>query len=95
MSGGHWNYNQYKLEDYLKEVGLDGEIINRFPKIAQVFTGFGKALGKIMKDLDWDLSGDSSIKNDKEFEFNAIRELGIVLEKKYKIRIYEVDSDEQ
>lgn len=94
MSGGHWNYNQYWMEEFLQEVGRDGNVRARFPKLAQVMDGFGRVLGEIAKDLDWDLSDDTAIQDDAQFEKDALAKIGEVLGKKLRVRVYEVEEDE-
>ena len=40
MSGGHWNYSHWKIREYLEEIGYDGQLIRRMPKLAQIFVTF-------------------------------------------------------
>lgn len=59
MSGGHWNYSQYKIEEMLGDVGGYGQVILSYPKTAAAFRRLSQVLGGIEHDLDWWLSGDS------------------------------------
>jgi hypothetical protein len=68
MSGGHFDYKQHRLRDILEEISFDQEVNIRFPKIAMVYRKLTPIIYQNIHDLDWDLSCDSSIKDDKEFE---------------------------
>lgn len=92
MSGGHWNYDQHKMEYFMDAVANDGHVIQRFPKLAQTFRALGETLGKIAHDLDWDICGDSSINDDAAFESRAIEMLGLALKMKLKVKVYEVSE---
>ena len=72
MSGGHWNYGQHQMESFLNDVARDSAVKERFPKLAKRFEELASALGKVAHDLDWDLSYDSTIKDDAEFEDKAL-----------------------
>lgn len=89
MSGGHWDYCQFRVRDHLNDVANDGEIIRRFPKVAQVLRGFAYLLEDTIHKLDYDISGDSEIEDDEKFEKQFIKELGVIIEKKYKLKVYE------
>jgi len=90
MSGGHWEYKQYKIQELLEGVGRDGQVVLRFPKLAQIFRDLSHVLYETVHDLDWDLSGDSSISPNIDFESKFINDLGKIIDKKYTIRVYEV-----
>jgi hypothetical protein len=75
MSGGHWDYSQFTIEEKLREVGEDEEVAKRFPPTAKIFLEFGELLGKTVHALDWDLSGDSSVEHDELFSYDFIRKL--------------------
>lgn len=79
MSGGHWNYSGYKIKELLESIGNDDKVKERFPKLSSVFIKLGDILSEIEKDLDWDITGDSTIKNDTAFETNSIDKLSDVL----------------
>lgn len=72
MSGGHWEYKQYQVEELLSDIGRDPDVSNRFPKLAKVFSKMSKLLGEVIHELDWDLSADSSIDDDEKFDNNFI-----------------------
>ncbi|MCK5020423.1 MAG: hypothetical protein KAS32_25530 [Candidatus Peribacteraceae bacterium] len=84
MSGGHWNYDQHFMESFLYSVGRDSDVMLRFPKLAQTLRELSPVLGQIAHDLDWDMSGDSEIKDDKTFELKALEEITKVLDMKGK-----------
>lgn len=75
MSGGHWDYSQYRLEEYLQNVGNDGQVVQRFPTLAKVLLNLGTSLSQIVHDLDWDISNDTSIKDDRAFEDESLFKL--------------------
>lgn len=75
MSGGHWNYDGFRMRNHLENIGTDKEVKKRFPKLAEVLRKLAAVLGDIDHDLDWDLSGDQSISIDKKFEERVIQKL--------------------
>ena len=75
MSGGHWEYQQYKLKDILDQVKNDSLTKKRFQKLSIVLGHLSDYLADIIHELDWDFSGDSIISNDQEFETLAIKKL--------------------
>lgn len=79
MSGGHWNYSGYIIKELLESIGNDDEVKERFPKLSDVFIKLGDILSEIEKDLDLDICGDSTIKNDIAFETNYIDKLRDVI----------------
>lgn len=95
MSGGHWEYRDSQISEILQTVGQDGKVIQRFPKLAQVFRDLGEKLGDITHELDWDFSGDSMIEDDRKFELECLEEMAAVLKKKFKFRVYEVEGEER
>jgi len=94
MSGGHWDYSHFRIRDGLENVGEDGNIILRFPKLAQVFRDLAGFMDDTINDLDYDLSGDTEIENDKDFEEKAIRELLKILSKKHRVLVYDIKIEE-
>ncbi len=91
MSGGHWNFSEYDIENIFYCIGKDGEIIKRFPELSKVFIQLGDVLRDMKHDLDWDLSGDSHIKDDIEFEQVSINKLREILSVKNEIKGIEDD----
>ncbi len=92
MSGGHWEYRQHEVREFLKDVGNDGYMIKRFPKLAHVFRNFADCFYDIFQDLDLDLSGDSYINNEERFEKESLEKIAAVLKTKCKVKLYEVDE---
>ena len=72
MSGGHWDYSGIRLQDILEIIATDEEMKTRWPDLAQLFGELGPILYDIEHDIDWDFSGDSSIKDDRKFSDAAI-----------------------
>ena len=72
MSGGHWGYGQHQMESFMNDVARDPDVRARFPKLAARFEQLAGHIGKVAHDLDWDLSGDSSIEDDAAFEARAL-----------------------
>lgn len=80
MSGGHWRHIPCEMKDTLSEVGIsvvskDPDVRKRFKKLAKVLSNLNIELGRIIHNLDWDLSSDEEIENDRKFEEDAIRNL--------------------
>jgi len=75
MSGGHWNYRRHMVQEHLDEVAMDGTVMKRFPKLAGVFSELSSVLYDAIRELDYDLSGDSRIDEDREWERSALKAL--------------------
>lgn len=72
MSGGHWDYRHHEIGHVSEDVAKDREVSKRFPKLAKTIAKVGENLGTIIHELDYDLSGDSEIDDDKEYEKKAM-----------------------
>ena len=94
MSGGHWEFRQYSVKDLLLDVGNDGKLLQRMPKLCQVFRSLAVLLDDTVHDLDWDLSSDTLIEDDEEFQSQFIKKLGELINQKCVVRVYEVDSSD-
>lgn len=68
MSGGHWDYLQYKIEDAGITISSDEAVRTRWPQTGAVIRNVLLAVGKAEHDMDWDLSGDAVIRDDAEFD---------------------------
>jgi len=75
MSGGHWEYQQFQAFGLLRSVAEDVDVAKRFPKLCEVLEKLTSQLDDVVHDLDYDLEGDSLIKNDEAFEKEAIEKL--------------------
>lgn len=75
MSGGHFNHCQYQVTNGLTDIANDQKIEERFPRLSAVLSDLAHELESVLHDLDWDLSGDSYIKEDAKFEQDAISAL--------------------
>lgn len=73
MSGGEWNYFHrkfdYELEDFCKDIE------ERFPELSSRLLAKGKCICEIINDIDYDVSGDTIIQNDYDFENKSIKKL--------------------
>jgi len=75
MSGGHWDYGQFRMQEVLEMVSRDSDVVLRFPQVAGVLHALSTELGNLVHELDYDLSGDSSISDDREWEVQALLKL--------------------
>lgn len=75
MSGGRWEYVQNRVRDGLLEVAHEPQVEQRFTALARVLELFAEQLYTIIKQLDWDLSSDTWIPDDREFEHRALEML--------------------
>ena len=78
MSGGHFDYVGARIRDGLEEIANNEEVQTRFPQLAIRLRDLASVLYDLEHDLDWDLSGDTGIENDAEFEAHALAWLGDV-----------------
>uniref|UniRef100_A0A6M3LBK4 Uncharacterized protein n=1 Tax=viral metagenome TaxID=1070528 RepID=A0A6M3LBK4_9ZZZZ len=81
MSGGHWQYCGYKILDACEEIEQDEEVKKRFPELSQIIGSLGRWLYDVEHELDWDLSYDTKIVDDRKFEKEKINELLSILRK--------------
>ena len=72
MSGGHWNYANFRIQDGLETIAEDEDVEKRWPIISKVFGNLAAILYNTAHDMDWDLSGDTLIVDDKKFELEAM-----------------------
>jgi hypothetical protein len=72
MSGGHFEYIQYQVEQALDEYAGDKQVQEDFPRLAVMFKKLRRNLGCILNDIDWHISSDSEIEDKKGFERDAI-----------------------
>ena len=79
MSGGHWNYDGFQMRNHLENIGRDKEVKKRFPKLAKVLLDLSVVMGDIDHELDWDLSCDQMIENDKKFEEESLKKLRSII----------------
>ena len=86
MSGGHWNYNGLRIQEMLEDMGRDGAVKSRFPRLSKIFERLGKTLYEIEHELDYDLSGDRKIEDDTTFEVKAIQELKDIFKMKTELK---------
>lgn len=75
MSGGHFGYLGFKIQDALDTISTDPDVMERFPALAKILDELGPALYDIEHTIDWDFSGDSHIEDDRRWENEAIWDL--------------------
>lgn len=73
MSGGNWDYFHRRFSMEMEEFCKD--IKERFPELSDKLMAKSKILCNIIHDIDYDVSGDTMIKSDKDFEKKAIKKL--------------------
>lgn len=79
MSGGHWNYAGSRIENELLEIANDEAVIRRWPHLAALLANLAPELNRCEHDMDWDLSCDSIIKDDRVWERERLSALAAVL----------------
>lgn len=79
MSGGHWNYCGVRIRDDLENVATDEIVVARWPKLGAVLERLAVALHDVEREMDWDISCDSLIKDDAAFQRDAILKLAAAL----------------
>lgn len=68
MSGGHFGYGGFRIQQAMNAVAEDEDVKARWPKLAQMFEVLAEELYNLEHDIDWCLSGDTSIDDDAEFD---------------------------
>lgn len=82
MSGGNWDYVQGRIQNDLETVANeDPAVMERWPRLRRALLSLSVSLYTLIKDMDWDLSGDSYIKDDETWEANALSILASAIEK--------------
>jgi hypothetical protein len=81
MSGGRWNYAGRQVLDILAVISEDKHVITRWPSLGGLLCDLGKELCRVEKFMDWDLSGDSSIRDDRKFEQEAVQNMYDIVSK--------------
>lgn len=79
MSGGRWDYCGFRILSALETISQDSSTIDRWPKIAGILADLGGWLYRVEQELDYDLSGDRPIKDDKGWQNKKIAELDYIL----------------
>jgi len=62
VSGGHWQYMGYRIHDDLFTVSEDGDVAGRWPLICKTAAAFGTWFQAAEHEMDYDISGDTSIR---------------------------------
>ena len=72
MSGGHWEYSGFGIQEALQLIANDPSVQERWPLLSHVFNKLAPLLYRIEHEIDWDLSGDSKIESDGQFDLVAV-----------------------
>jgi len=80
MSGGHWGSAAFLIQENLSWVADSEEsdlnyVKDEYPELSKILLALGDTLYEIIHAMDYDVSGDSFIKNKKVFEKQAIEKL--------------------
>ncbi len=89
MSGGQWDYQQYRQDDFFEDLSNDGRLMREFPRVHQALCDLKEFFSNKFHKLDYHLSGDTIIEDKEQFEIDFMENLGHIIEKEYKVRIYE------
>ena len=73
MSGGHWGYAGARLDYTLTEIAHDPAVGERWPQVAALLTSLGTTLRALEHEMDWDLSADTHIEDDSEWDARACK----------------------
>ena len=68
MSGGHWQYVGGLLETALLSIATDPTVLERWPRVAALFGALGAPVRLAEHEMDWDLSSDHAIVDDRAFQ---------------------------
>ena len=75
MSGGHFDYQGFKLREILENISTDEKVASRWPMLSKALGALGPLLDDLEHEMDWDLSGDSSIEDDEAFDRKSMEQL--------------------
>ena len=75
MSGGYWGYVAWRIKDSLQEISEDEIALKRWPTISKIFENLAEIIYHSVHEMELDLSGDSHIPDDKEFDIRIAREI--------------------
>ena len=68
MSGGHWEYVGYRLQDDLATISKDTDVASRWPLIRDAIAAVAEWIQPTEHEMDYDLSSDSQIPDDAAFD---------------------------
>jgi hypothetical protein len=72
MSGGHWDYCGSRIRNELERIADDQQVTARWPLISQLFRNLATIVYDAEHEMDWDLSSDSHIADDKVFQRSVV-----------------------
>lgn len=75
MSGGHFDYFHSKINYLLEDMEIDNSFKSEFRSTYQFYMDWLKLTSKMMKDLDYHISGDKVIKSEKRYKNKLIKEI--------------------
>jgi len=81
MSGGHFGYSGARLEDDLDNIARDPYVKDRFPELSNMLLELGDILREMEHEMDWDLCGDTFIKDDRVFENEVLNKIFDVVQR--------------
>lgn len=79
MSGGHWDYGGSRAREALDAVAQDATVRERWPLTASAFAVLAGWVPQADHDMDWDISGDTCIKDDGKFDVETFSGLFVGL----------------
>lgn len=68
MSGGHWDYGSRRIEEVMEAICGDEIVQKRWPEIGRLFENVCPELAQCEHEMDWDISGDAGIDDDRAWE---------------------------
>jgi len=68
MSGGHWEYVGYRIQEDLFSISTDEIVEQRWPIIARMVNVLGEWVYDVEHDMDFDLCSDAEIPDDTAFD---------------------------
>lgn len=75
MSGGHFDYVGFRLQESIQEIAKDPKVQKRWPDLAKTLDLLSQWIYDVEHAIDWDLSGDTGIADDADFEAEALERL--------------------
>jgi hypothetical protein len=79
VSGGHWGYSGATIRDGLEAIAEDDTVMRRWPRISSALAGLATVIKVAENDMDYDISGDSTIKDDVHFEAVIMQRLVVAI----------------
>lgn len=74
MSGGHFDYNEWRVRDTIDSVAAD-KAFERWPRTRQALRALAPVLYQIIREADYDICADTGIHDDMAWDDENIRKL--------------------